>query len=220
MPMNFRLSGRAVWIAAVIVVTLARPVAAGALAISWTDYAVDEDGFQLERRPAAGGAFQQIAIPGPNLVSYLDSTVAAGGVYCYRVRAFNSAGPSAFTAESCGTAFATAPPVTITLNAATFRPSDTMVATVHARPDSVTPVDVYVVVQGQNVLLSLQLDGRLVAGVVPIARNIVLPSIDAPFSFPLAGAPPGAYAWVAAVTAPGTMALLAPLESRPFTITP
>lgn len=218
--MTFRVSDRAVWIAAVIVLTLASPAAAGAVAISWTDYAVDEDGFHLERRPAAGGAFQQIAVQGPNLVSYLDSSVRAGGVYCYRVRAFNLAGPSAFTAESCGTATATSPPVTITLNADTFRQSDTMVATVHVREDFVTPVDVYVVVQAGSASFSLQLDGGLIPGLVPIARNVVLPSIDAPFAFPLTGAPPGVYAWVAGVTAPGTMALVAPLESRPFTITP
>jgi hypothetical protein len=81
-------------------------------------------------------------------------------------------------------------------------------------------VDVYVVVQAGGAMLSLQLDGRLVPGLVPLARGIVLPTIDAPFAFPLAGAPPGAYTWLAAVTSPGSMTMAAPVASTPFTITP
>ena len=69
-----------------------------------------------------------------------------------------------------------------------------MVATVQAVGGVVTqPIDAYVVVQTGGGLLSLQLDGRLVPGLVPIARNIVLPTVAAPFAFPLAGAPPGTY---------------------------
>jgi hypothetical protein len=81
-------------------------------------------------------------------------------------------------------------------------------------------VDAYVVVQAGAALLSLQLDGRLVPGLVPIARNIALPTVAAPFAFPLAGAPPGSYTWLAGVTTPGTLTLVAPIASTPFTITP
>lgn len=192
------------------------------LAMSWTDNAADEDGFLVERRPQASAAFQQIAALGPNAVGYLDTTVSAGASYCYRVRAFNLAGLSVYTNEACGTAAGTAPvPLTVTLNSTSFRPSDTMVATVQAVAGLVPgPIDAYVVIQAGGVLLSLQLDGRLVPGLVPIARGIILPTIAAPFAFPLAGAPPGAYTWLAGATTPGTLTLVAPIASTPFAITP
>ncbi|MBP7777759.1 MAG: hypothetical protein KA371_11560 [Acidobacteria bacterium] len=213
------VSGRAVWVGIALALTLARPAAAGALAISWADYSVDEDGFLVERRAAAGGGFQQIAVQGRNAVAYLDNAVPAGGAYCYRVRAFNVAGVSAYTDEGCGTATATSSPLTVTLNGTSYRQTETMVATVHASAGFAVPVDAYVVVQTAGVMLSLQLDGRLVPGLVPIARNILLPTIDAPFSFPLAGAPPGTYTWIAGVTSPGTLTMLASVASTTFTIT-
>lgn len=222
MRTTLRASGRAAWIGIVVTLALAlaRPAAAGALAISWTDYAVDEAGFLVERRQAAGGLFQQIAVQAANAVSYLDNTVPAGGSYCYRVRAFNPAGVSAYTNESCGTAVATSPPITVALNGTSYRQTDTMVATVHASGGFVVPVDAYVVVQTGGAMLSLQLDGRLVPGMVPIARNIIVPTLAAPFSFPLAGAPPGTYTWMAAVTSPGTLTMVAPVASTIFTVTP
>lgn len=190
--------------------------------MSWSDNSADEDGFLVERRSATAGAFQQVAALGPNVVGYLDSTVAAGAAYCYRVRAFNLAGLSAYTNDACGTAAGTAPlPLSVTLNQSTFHQADTMVATVQAVAGVVSgAVDAYVVVQAGGALLSLQLDGRLVPGLVPIARNIGLPTIAAPFAFPLAGAPPGSYTWLAGVTTPGTLTLVAPIASTPFTITP
>jgi hypothetical protein len=219
-----RLTPFALALSLVAAVLGASTPAAGAaqLAMSWTDNASDEDGFLVERRAAAGGAFQQVAALGPNVVGYLDSTVQAGSAYCYRVRAFNLAGMSAFTNEACGTASGTATlPLSVTLNQTSFRTSDTMVATVQA-VGGVVPgaVDAYVVVQAGGALLSLQLDGRLVPGLVPIARNIALPTVAAPFAFPLAGAPAGSYTWLAGVTTPGTLTLVAPIASTPFTITP
>lgn len=195
---------------------------AAQLALSWTDNAGDEDGFLVERRPAPSGAFRPLAALGSNVVGYLDATVADGGTYCYRVRAFNVAAMSAYTNEVCGTATGAATsPLEVTLNQSSFRQRDTMVATVRAM-GGVVPgaVDAYVVVQAGGALLSLQLDGRLVPGLVPIARNIVLPTVAAPFAFPLAGAPPGSYLWLAGVTTPGTLTLVAPIASTPFTVTP
>lgn len=189
------------------------------LALSWTDYSVDEDGFAVERRNARGGPFVQIAVVGRNQVAYLDQNMVAG-TYCYRVRAFNAVGSSAYTAEKCGTTVPSGPPVSVVLDKASYRHSETMVATVRARPELATPADVYVVLQAGGAVLSLQLNGRLVPGLVPLVRNVVLPAIDAPFSFPLAGAPPGTYTWLAAATAVGTQAVIAPIASATFTISP
>ena len=196
---------------------------AAQLAMAWSDNSVDEDGFLVERRPAAGGSFVQIAALGPNAVAYLDGGVAAGAAYCYRVRAFNAVGPSAYTNEACGTAAAASGhPLSVTLPKSSFTRAETMVATVNAVAGGVTvPVDAYVVVQtAGGGLLSLQLDGRLVPGLVPMASGIVLPSVVAPYGLPLAGAPPGSYTWLAAVTSPGTLTLVSPIVSTPFTIVP
>lgn len=208
-----------------LAVALAGPATvanAAPLALAWTDNSGDEEGFVVERRTSGSPAFQQVALLGPGAAGFLDAGVAPGQSYCYRVRAFNAAGASLYTNEACGAA-AGAPslPLSVTLNQASFTRADTMVATVQAAGGVVTqPIDAYVVVQTGGGLLSLQLDGRLVPGLVPIARNIVLPTVAAPFAFPLAGAPPGAYTWLAGVTVPGTLALVAPIASTPFTITP
>lgn len=201
---------------------LVAPVAhAAQLAVSWVDNSGDEDGFLVERRAQASGTFQPVATLGPNAVALLDTTVAAGTAYCYRVRAFNLAGPSAYSSEGCGTSAAGTLPLSVTLTQTVYRQRDTMIATVQAVGGVVpSAVDAYVVVQTAGGLLSLQLDGRLVPGLVPIVRGIELPTVAAPFAFPLAGAPPGTYTWMAGVTTPGTLGLLAPIASTTFTIAP
>ena len=207
------------------------PAAAQAaqLALAWNDNASDEDGFLVERRAAAAGGFAQVAVVGPNVVGYLDSGLPASTEYCYRVRAFNSIGTSAYTNEVCGTTTGGggggqppgSSPLSVTLNQSSFSRTDTLVTTVVAVGGVIaTPVDAYIVLNTGAGFLSLQMDGRLVPGLVPIARGVVLPSVSAPFSFPLAGAPPGSYTWMAAVTTPGTLALVAPIASTPFTIVP
>lgn len=213
----------AAWATLATTLALATPQASAAtLAMSWTDNASDEDGFTVERRDAAGGGYHVVATLGANASAYLDTTVAAGGAYCYRVRAFNLAGPSAYTNEACGAAQGTAPPpLSVVLDQASYRSGDTMVATVQVVGGIVPQaVDAYIVVQAGGALLSLRANGQLVPGLVPIARNVVLPTANAPFVFPLTGAPPGSYAWLTGVTAPGTLTLVAPITTTPFTITP
>jgi hypothetical protein len=78
--------------------------ASAALQIGWTDNASNEDGFQLERKTGPTGTFGLLLQLGPNSVSHTDSTVAAGTTYCYRVRAFNTAGNSAYSNEGCAVA--------------------------------------------------------------------------------------------------------------------
>lgn len=199
------------------------PVSAQAaqLAVAWSDNSIEEDGFLVERRGPTG-PFAQIAAVGANAVAYLDSGVVTGSNYCYRVRAFNASGMSAYTNEACGAANRTATvPLSVSLNKATFTANETLLSTVTAVGGLIsTPIDAYVVMEAGGVLLSLQLDGRLVPGLVPIARGIVLSSVSVPFGLPLAGAPPGAYQWLAAVTSPGTLTLVSPIASTPFTIVP
>ncbi len=126
---------------------LAFPASARAaqLMLSWTDNASDEDGFLVERRESATPTFTQVAFLGPNAAGYMDDTVRPGQSYCYRVRAVNRAGASAYTSDVCGTATGTAPlPLSVSLNQPTFRQADTLVATVHAVAGIVSaPIDAY-----------------------------------------------------------------------------
>jgi Divergent InlB B-repeat domain/FG-GAP-like repeat len=77
---------------------------AGDLQLAWNDNSNNEDGFKIERKTGTNGTFAQIATVGANVTSYPDVGLADGVTYCYRVRAFNSAGNSAYTPEGCATA--------------------------------------------------------------------------------------------------------------------
>ena len=80
---------------------------AGELQLAWNDNSNNEDGFKIERKTGTNGTFAQIATVGANVTSYPDVGLADGVTYCYRLRAFNSAGDSAYTPEGCATARST-----------------------------------------------------------------------------------------------------------------
>ncbi len=72
----------------------AAPSGLGAAAVSpnqvdldWTDNSDDEDRFSIERRPAGGGTWAEIATAGADADSYSDRSVAPGTSYDYRVLA-------------------------------------------------------------------------------------------------------------------------------------
>ena len=70
------------------------------VSLEWVDNATNETGFVIERS-VNGGAFAELAAPGPSAgvgaVSYVDTDVAAGNTYEYRVLAVNATGPSAWS---------------------------------------------------------------------------------------------------------------------------
>ena len=68
---------------------------AAQLTLSWTDASADETGFSIERRVGTTGTFSEVATTGPNVTTYVDDDLVSGTTYCYRMRAFNSAGYSA-----------------------------------------------------------------------------------------------------------------------------
>jgi len=74
---------------------------AAQLALSWTDNSTNEDGFKIERKPASGGAFTQIATTGPDTTAYSDPLLNDATTHCYRVRAFNASADSAYSNETC-----------------------------------------------------------------------------------------------------------------------
>ncbi len=71
--------------------------------LSWTDASTDEDGFKVERS-LDGITFTQVAQVLANTTNFLNSGLFPGSDYYYRVRAYNSAGDSAYASTtSAGT---------------------------------------------------------------------------------------------------------------------
>jgi len=66
------------------------------LVLGWVDNATDESGYRLERSPN-GSSFSQIAQLGSGASSYVDSGLASGTTYYYRVYAYNGGGASGYS---------------------------------------------------------------------------------------------------------------------------
>jgi Divergent InlB B-repeat domain len=76
---------------------------AGQLQLAWSDNSNNEVGFKIERKAGTSGNYAEIITLGINATSYTDSGLTDGATYCYRLRAFNSAGNSAYSPEGCAT---------------------------------------------------------------------------------------------------------------------
>ena len=75
------------------------------LKLNWADHSVNEAGFRIERQ-GADGAYHQVASVGAGVTTFSDSGLSEDTAYAYRVRAYNAAGSSAYSAEAAGrTAF-------------------------------------------------------------------------------------------------------------------
>ena len=77
--------------------------------LTWTDNSGNESGFKIERR-TGGVFFAQVGIQSQNLNFYNDTGLSAGTTYCYRARAYNSTGDSAYSNQSCATTQSVPPP--------------------------------------------------------------------------------------------------------------
>lgn len=83
---------------------VASPVTAatGQLTATWTqDTAEDLDGFKLIRKTGTTGTYALIATVDAAVRSYIDTGLSAGGTYCYQLAAYNAAGDSPYTPETC-----------------------------------------------------------------------------------------------------------------------
>jgi hypothetical protein len=82
---------------------------ADSLHLAWSDTALDSDGFEIERRSADTGVFSFIAIVPGHQTWYSDYNLAYNTTYCYRVRAYNTAGDSPYSDEFCATTLVSGP---------------------------------------------------------------------------------------------------------------
>lgn len=70
--------------------------------ITWADNSTNEDGFKIERSDTNPGVtWSQVGQVATDVVSFVDQPLAAGGTFCWRVRAFNAAGNSAPGPAAC-----------------------------------------------------------------------------------------------------------------------
>ena len=78
--------------------------------VSWRDNSTNESGFELDRSTAgASGAFTLRVTTGPNVTRYSDQGLDPSTQYCYKVRAFQTAGSKASYSSFSNTACATTP---------------------------------------------------------------------------------------------------------------
>lgn len=64
--------------------------------LSWVDNSTNEQGFYIERATGSG-SFARIATVTANTVTFSDFTVTGATTYSYRVQAYNTGGPSAYS---------------------------------------------------------------------------------------------------------------------------
>ena len=88
----------------VLLMVLTGSAQAGTLLLRWNVLPASiQDGFQVFRnRPSRNATYRQIGTTTER--SYRDATAQDGRYYCYRVRAVNAAGVSAFSNTACGMA--------------------------------------------------------------------------------------------------------------------
>jgi len=90
-------------------------VASGTTAINltWTDNAINETGFTLERKTGSGGTYAAVTpVPAANATSYSDTGLSINTTYTYRLTATNAAGSSSASAGASATTDGAPPNIT------------------------------------------------------------------------------------------------------------
>ena len=88
---------------------VATAISSSQIALSWTDNANNETGFQIQRSNN-GVNFTLIATVPANVTTYTDNGLTAATTYYYRLRAFNSSGNSAPSNVASATTLPGSPP--------------------------------------------------------------------------------------------------------------
>jgi hypothetical protein len=87
---------------------------AGQLVVSWVDNSSGQAGFVVERRAATQTWYTILAEVPPGATSMLDTNVATGTTYCYRVKAHDGVTESEYSNEDCGAVVDAGASVTVT----------------------------------------------------------------------------------------------------------
>jgi len=122
--------------------------------ITWTDNSTNEDGFFIERKTGSSGTYNSIGMVSANVITYSNTGLSAGTQYYYRVRAFNTAGNSAYCAETYATtqAFSGPPAGMVAIPAGNFTmgsSSNTNEQPIHSVYLNAYYIDKYEVTNGQ-----------------------------------------------------------------------
>lgn len=81
----------------------ATSVSSSQIKLIWLDKSTNETGFKIERSLYAITGFAQIATVGANVTTYINSGLLKNKTYYYRVRAYNTAGNSAYSNTASAT---------------------------------------------------------------------------------------------------------------------
>src|SRR5437762_1024244 len=96
------------------VVVVATVADAAELTASWTDNSGGTAAFALERRTSTDASFAPLTDVQIGVTGYVDTSVAQGVTYCYRVKAYNDSGQSPYSDEACGSVSSTDYSVSVT----------------------------------------------------------------------------------------------------------
>ena len=87
----------------------ATAISSSQINLAWTDNSTNEDNFIVARSTVSGGPYSDIATLAANTTSYNNTGLASGTTYYYVVRAVNTGGSSANSAQASATTSQTAP---------------------------------------------------------------------------------------------------------------
>jgi Purple acid Phosphatase, N-terminal domain len=87
----------------------ASAISASQINLTWADNSTNENNFVVARSASSGGPYTDVAALGANVTSYNDTGLAGGTTYYYVVRASNTAGSSANSAQASATTLAALP---------------------------------------------------------------------------------------------------------------
>jgi parallel beta-helix repeat protein len=79
-------------------------ISSSQLDLLWSDNSDNEDGFYIERKTGAMGTYSRIATVNADVITYSNAGLTPDTTYCYRIKAYNAAGESAYSNEACATA--------------------------------------------------------------------------------------------------------------------
>ncbi len=78
-------------------------VSTASITLTWVATSPRISGFRIERKDPGAAQFREVASTGGDNFNFLDTALGAPGLYTYRIRAFNPAGSSAYSAEAVAT---------------------------------------------------------------------------------------------------------------------